>query len=121
MCVITAKEVHSFLADFKAKKSIWGVLYRDDRGKNAQTLADLELRPIERDGILDALEPEDYCQGPLEENLYGGSNMWVFGKEVRKNDIYIKITLGVISAGVICVSFHVAEYALIYPFKEKKP
>jgi len=47
--------------------------------------------------------------------------MWVFGKEVRKNDIYIKITLGVISAGVICVSFHVAEYALIYPFKEKKP
>jgi len=115
--VITSAEVLSFLADFKVKKSIWGVLYRDDRGKNAQTLADLELRPLDRDAILDGLEAEDYCQGPLEERLYGGSEMWVFGKEVKKNDIYIKVTLGVISAGVICVSFHIAEHPLVYPFK----
>lgn len=113
----TIAEVHSFLANFKAKKSIWRVLYRDDRGKNSQTLADLELRPIDRDAVLDSLVAQDYCQGPLEEKLYGGSDMWVFGKEIKKNEIYIKITLGMVNAEVICVSFHVAEYPLMYPFK----
>ena len=117
MYVVTPETVLSFLNDFKAKKSVWGVLYRDDRGKNAQTLADLELRPMDRDTILAGLEPQDYCQGPLEEKLYGGSEMWVFGKEIKKNEIYIKITLGWTGSGVICVSFHIAEYPLMYPFK----
>ncbi len=85
----TIAKVHAFLSDFKIKKSIWKVLYRDDRGKNAQTLADLELRPIDRDAILDSLAAEDYCQGPVEEKLYGGSDMWVFGKEIKKNEVYI--------------------------------
>jgi len=115
--MITAAAVDSFLADFKTKKSVWGVLYRDDRGKNAQTLADLELRPVERDEILDALTSRDYCQGPLQENLYGGSEMWVFGKMIKKNEIYIKITLGFTSSGVICVSFHIASHPLTYPLK----
>jgi len=115
--VETISTIQTFLSDFKAKKSIWGVLYRDDRGKNSQTLADLELRPVDRDNILDSLIPQDYCQGPLEEKLFGGSEMWVFGKEVKKNELYIKITLGITGAGVICISFHVAEYPLIYPLK----
>lgn len=113
----TKAEVHSFLADFQAKKSIWNVLYRDDRGKNSQTLADLELRPIDRDAVLDALQAEDYCHGPVEEKLYGGSDMWVFGKEIKKNEIYIKITLGMVNSGVICVSFHISEHPLTYPLK----
>ena len=41
-------EVASFLKDFKDKMRFWNVLFRDDRGKNAQALAVLELRPIER-------------------------------------------------------------------------
>ena len=34
----TAAKVASFLKDFKEKMNIWDVLFRDDRGKNAQTL-----------------------------------------------------------------------------------
>jgi len=60
----------------------WDVLFRDDRGKNSQALVDLELRSIERKTILEALESKDYSQGPLEEKLYGGAEMWVFGKTV---------------------------------------
>jgi hypothetical protein len=41
-------EVAAFLKDFKEKMKFWEVLFRDDRGKNAQALVDLELRPIER-------------------------------------------------------------------------
>lgn len=52
----TEMEVASFLKDFKEKMKFWDVLYRDDRGKNAQALVDLELRPIDRKAILEALE-----------------------------------------------------------------
>lgn len=92
--MIAKEQVAEFLRDFKQKKKIFGILYRDDRGKNTQTLADLELRPNERDTILEKLSLEDYCEGPYEEKLYGGSDMWVFGREIKKNEVYIKITIG---------------------------
>jgi hypothetical protein len=90
----TETVVASFLKDFKEKLRFWDVLFRDDRGKNAQALVDLELRPIERKTILEALETKDYSEGPLEEKLYGSADMWVFGKTVKKKEVYIKITMG---------------------------
>ncbi len=93
------------------------MLYRDDRGKNAQALLDLELRPVERTKIIKTLEINDYSEGPLEEALYGGSPMWVFGKTVKNTEVYIKITLGNENNRTICISFHIAEHPLTYPFK----
>lgn len=113
----TEAEVASFLKDFKEKMKFWDVLFRDDRGKNAQALVDLELRPIDRKAILEALETKDYSEGPLEEKLYGGADMWVFGKTVKKNEVYIKITMGTMSSSVICISFHLSEYKMNYPLK----
>lgn len=113
------EQVEEFLRDLKQKIKIWGILYRDDRGKNAQTIADLELRPVDRDNIIENLKVDDYCQGPLDEKLYGGEDMWVFGKEVKKNEVYIKITIGFPSSSVICISFHISEYSLNYPFKKQ--
>ena len=111
-------DVEHFLKEFKQKMKVFDVLFRDERGKNAQALASLELRPVDRKEILEKLKPEDYCEGPLEEKLYGGADMWVFGKEIKKQQVYIKITMGIQSAPVICISFHIAEHPLIYPFKE---
>jgi hypothetical protein len=111
----TKAEVASFLKDFKEKMKFWDVLFRDDRGKNAQALVDLELRPIERKAILEALETKDYSDGPIEEKLYGGADMWVFGKTVKKNEVYIKITMGTPGHSVICISFHLAEQKMYYP------
>ncbi|HBZ25661.1 MAG TPA: hypothetical protein DEO54_05395 [Rikenellaceae bacterium] len=65
----TQTEVETFLKDFKEKMKFWDVLFRDERGKNVQALVDLELRPIERKAILEALEIKDYSEGPLEEKL----------------------------------------------------
>lgn len=96
---------------------IWDVAFRDERGKNMQALLDLELRPVDRKKILDALRPEDYCSGPDEEKLYGGTDMWVFGKDVKKKEVYIKISMGDQSSSVICISFHVAEHKMKYPLK----
>lgn len=115
--MISEQDVSKFLKDFKEKMKIWSVLFRDDRGKNAQTLADLEIRPIDRDKVLENLKIEDYSEGPLEDTLYKGADMWVFGKDVKKNEIYIKISIGYAGAGVICISFHIAEHNINYPFK----
>lgn len=114
------KEVAVFLKDFKEKMKFWDVLFRDDRGKNAQALVDLELRPIDRKAILEALEVKDYSEGPLEEKLYGGADMWVFGKAIKKQEVYIKITMGLQGSSVICISFHLAEHKMSYPLKSIK-
>jgi hypothetical protein len=116
--MVTLEQVEEFLRNFKQKKKTWSIVYLDDRSKNTQTLADLEIRPIDRDNIIDKLKVEDYCQGPLSERFYGGGYMWVFGKEVKKNEVYIKITIGMPSSSVICISFHISEHSLNYPFKK---
>lgn len=113
----TKDEVRQFLTEFQAKKKIWNIFYRDDRGKNAQALADLEIRPAERDKVIDSLVAEDYSQGPIQEVIFNGADMWVFGKNFKKQDIYIKVTLGWKGAQVICISFHTAEHTMNYPFK----
>ncbi len=113
----TKEEVEQFLKEFKEKMRITRVFFRDDRGKNAQTLADLEIRPIEREKILEKLDLKDYSDGPLEDTLYKKSYLWVFGKEIKNNEIYIKISIGYGEGGVLCISFHIAEYKMIYPFK----
>src|SRR5690554_7487068 len=101
----TEAEVTSFLKDFKEKMKFWDILFRDDRGKNTQALVDLELRSVDRKTIIEALETKDYSEGPLEEKLYGGADMWVFGKTIKKKEVYIKITMGAMSSSVICISF----------------
>jgi len=113
----TEKEIASFLKEFKEKMKFWDILFRDDRGKNAQALVDLELRPIDRRATLEALATKDYSEGPLEEKLYGGPDMWVFGKTIKKKEVYIKITVGAQGSSVICISFHLAEYKMQYPLK----
>ena len=81
-------EIVLFLKDFKEKMKIWDVLFRDDRGKNAKALVELELRPIERKNVLEALDIMDYSEGPIEEKLNGGAEMWVFGKTIKKRNLY---------------------------------
>ena len=110
-------EVATFLNDFKEKMKFWDVLFRDDRGKNSQALVDLEIRPLERKAILNAIETRDYSEGPLEEKMYGGADMWVFGKIVKQKEVYIKITIGPMGSSVICISFHLAQHKMNYPLK----
>ena len=115
--MISKTEVASFLKDFSEKMRFWDVLFRDGRGKNAQALLDLEFRPIDRNIVLQALEIKDYSEGPVEEKIYGGADMWVFGKTIKKREVYIKITMGSIGSSVICISFHLAQHKMNYPFK----
>jgi hypothetical protein len=113
----TEKEVREFLKEFKDKKKIWGIVFLDDRGKNFEMLSLLDIRPIDREKVLDDLAIENYFEGPKPEEMYGTKEMWVFGQVVKGKEIYIKITKGIPSSNTLCISFHIAEYKLNYPFK----
>ncbi len=43
----TQEDVEKFLEQFRVKMEIWGILFRNDRGKNIQTLIDLNITEIE--------------------------------------------------------------------------
>jgi hypothetical protein len=110
-----------FLRNFKTKMKIFDVLFLDDRGKNVNALARLEITPIARKKVLESLKVEDYSDGPFGESMHGGrTEMWVFGRVIRSQEIYIKITMGILGSAVICISFHIAEHPLKYPFQAGK-
>lgn len=54
--MITKEEVQAFLNQFYMKMSIYGILYRDDRGKNQRTLEKLEIVPSYRKVVIEIPE-----------------------------------------------------------------
>ena len=95
-------------------------LAKDVNIDGIETLADLEITPKYRETIIKAIEVEDYSQGPIVDTLNHLGDMWVFGKDVKGHEIYIKISLGRDNCQTICISFHIAEYRMKYPFKGGK-
>lgn len=116
MQFVKKEEVEAFLKRFKEKKKIWGILFLG-RDKNFKTLLSLEMRPVDREQVLDNLSSEDYSEGPKPEEWLGSKEMWVFGKVIKGHEIYIKITLGAEGTQTICISFHQAEHQMNYPFR----
>ena len=115
--MITKEEVQTFLSQFQTKLKIFGIIYRDDRGKNQKALEELEIVPSFRRVIIENLKVEDYVQGPVIDELNKLREMWVFGNDVKGREVYIKIMLGGVGCQTICISFHIAERPLVYPFK----
>lgn len=116
----TQEEVAGFLKGFKEKMKIFDIIFRDDRGKNALTLAILDIPPIERKRIIEKLSEKDYVEGPVADSLNKSTDMWVFGKTIKKHEVYIKITMGFSGKPTICISFHIAEHPMNYPYKKLK-
>lgn len=112
--------VRRFLEDFKTKMKIWDIVFMDNRAKNTQTLLQLEITPALRKKIINDLTPEDYSEGPVPDQQFMGNDLWVFGKEVKQQEVYIKITLGYVGKAVICISFHAAEYPMNFPLKPER-
>ena len=117
MVEVTKDDVRSFLEQFHAKMKIFGIIYRDDRGKNQKALEELEIVPSFRKVIIENLEVEDYEEGPIIDTLNHLGHMWVFGKDVKGREVYIKIMISNVGGQTICISFHLAEGELTYPLK----
>jgi hypothetical protein len=115
--MIKVEDVKAFLDRFIIKANVFGILFRDDRPKNRRSLVQLDITQLQREVIVKNLLPQDYVDGPLIDELNKDREMWVFGKEVKGCEVYIKITLGYKDSQTICISFHIAEHPLTYPFK----
>ena len=113
MGAVTKEEVQSFLDMFHAKMKIYGIIYRDDRGN----LEELEIVPSYRKVVIESLCAEDYVEGPVVDSLNRLGEMWVFGKDVKEREVYIKIMISDLGGQTICISFHLAERPMKYPFK----
>ena len=96
---------------------VYDILFRDDRGKNKKTLEELEIVPSYRKVVIESLTVEDYVEGPVIDKLNKLGEMWVFGKDVKDREIYIKIMISEHCGQTICISFHLAEHPMKYPFK----
>jgi len=88
------EEVRSFLSNFHTKLSVFNIIFRDERFKNSKALLELEITPAARRKIIEALEVNDYSEGPLNDSLYGIASMWVFGRLIKGQEVYIKISMG---------------------------
>lgn len=115
--MLTKEEVQSFLDQFHARLKVFGIIYRDDRGKNQRALEELEIVPSYRRVVIENLNVDDYVEGPVVDNLNALGEMWVFGKDVKGREVYIKIMLSGYCKQTICISFHLAEHPLEYQFK----
>lgn len=114
---LTKEDVQNFLDQFHAKMKVFDILFRDDRGKNQKALEELEIKPSYRKVVIESLTVEDYVEGPVVDRINKLGDMWVFGKDVKGRDVYIKIMISEHGGQTICISFHLADFPLKYIFK----
>lgn len=115
----TYNEVKQFLDQLKARLTILGgtVIY-DSRPKNVQFMTDMEwVKQSQKTEWLLKLEPEDYFEGPDENENPKLSPVWKFGKRIEGKLCYIKIYMSKVP-NVYCISFHFAEHDMYLPLKK---
>lgn len=110
-------EVEGFLKEFKERARFFGIVYVDGKPENVSTLAELEISGKQRDEFVLALEAEDYYQGPDKNDYPGQNDVWMFGKEIKGKEVYIKIYIGKTNLSNVCISFHIAKSKITYPLK----
>mgnify|MGYP001029305884 FL=1 len=115
----TREEVERFLNRFFQKLKIFSIIFWDNREKNHSTLFALDISPRKRIEVIKSITVDDYSEGPIIDTLHDFGEIWVFGKDVKGQEVYIKITMGKENSSTICISFHIAEHPMKYPHKKK--
>ena len=117
--IATLAEIRKFLNDFHQKVEVFDIIILNDREKNARTQAALDLSPNAQRDVIKEIQVTDYSEGPIKNLLNAWGDLWVFGKDVQGKEVYIKIAYGLPNHSTICVSFHLAEFPMNYPYKKK--
>ena len=111
-------EVDAFLEDFRQKARVFEI-YFYPRLKNVDALLGLGIAAKQREDLIMDIAVENYYRGPTQDNDPGRPAYYEFGANIKNQEIYIKLSLGKFNKSPHCISFHVAEYQLDYPLKEK--
>ncbi|MCK9422087.1 MAG: toxin [Bacteroidales bacterium] len=113
-------EVRLFLEQLNTKFILLGdPVSFENREKNHEALAELDIRPTDREKYIRNLKVEDYYSGPNPDDCNpDGPPYFEFGLNIKGNEVYIKLTLGYPNKRINCISFHIAERPITYPFKK---
>ena len=115
----TLQEVQNFLREFitKCNSRAEGIHFIN-RKENLKALSELEITANERKDIVMQLKSEDYYRGPLQSSESPiWRDYWEFGKIVKGQEVYIKISIGERNKSTLCISFHIARHKIEYPYK----
>ena len=118
--IASIAEIEKFLREFHQKVEIFDIIFLDDRDKNLETMAKLDITANARKEIIKTITVTDYSEGPIVNLLNHLGDLWVFGKDVNKQEVYIKISYGLPNHSTICISFHPAEHPMKYPYRKDK-
>lgn len=111
------RQVLNFLSEFKRLLCENKAIICGDRLKNRETLIMLGITEEQRKDCLVNLTKSDYSEGP-KPNDNGEGEVWIFGLRINSEEIYIKLTINNYNGKTaICISFHIAEFPMNYPFK----
>ncbi len=112
----TKEEVEKFLNEFLTKLDIFDIFFKN-REKNFNTLLALEITASERKEYIKKLSVKNYFAGPTIDAFDPDSPPnWEFGMKIKGKEIYIKINMGKPQKKVMCISFHLSEFNIKYPY-----
>ena len=108
-------EVEQYLNDLKSKLSVFEMVIIE-RKKNQDTLAELEILNPKSFCIneINKLTYKNYFKGPSPDSENTGV-FWEFGTTISGRQIYIKVNYGSTNKPCILISFHFAEFEMIFP------
>jgi hypothetical protein len=115
----TKDQVESFLKELREKIRFNDIAFRP-RDKNLDSLAEIDIVPIDRIEYIKKLTYLNYKSGPNKDTYDPKKpDYYEFGIEINSVEVYIKISLGLFNKRVDCMSFHKAERPITYPLKQE--
>lgn len=110
-------KIESFLNQVKSKAKVFDIAFRS-RDKNISNLGQLGIMPSQRQDIILELSANNYISGPNKDNFNPIlPDFYEFGTTINGKEVYIKLNKGLTDKMVDCMSFHLAEKPMIFPFK----
>jgi hypothetical protein len=89
-----------------------------DRPENRSMLDIIEFNQLDIENTLLSLTKSDYCEGPVPDDKDRPDDVWIFGRNIKGHDVYIKLAIVEKKKrkNVVCISFHEPTHPLYYPY-----
>jgi len=118
------RQIAGFLKRFKKAARLNGGIDFVPRKERLDSLAELGLTVQAANEAVFALSPAFYCEGPLPENHGFPGEVWVFGKHIAGELVYIKLYLSTVAGErrpAKLISFHKARQPMRFPHGSGQP
>lgn len=117
MDLASKEDIIDFLFKFKSFAQTPGFFSLVERDKNMQSIAELGITVPQALDVILQLTCENYSSGPEVDHDYPEQSVWVFGTTIDGEEIYIKLSDDFKYSVAKCISFHKADFAILYPYQ----